>query len=93
MAFPDGHETGRYLALDMGGTNLRVCEVTLTEEKGEFEIIQSKYRMPEELKTGSKVTVSERKGKTYIVDSLTYAVDGRVVIPGCATAGERPKAE
>ena len=47
----------------------------------------------EELKTGSKVTVSERKGKTYIVDSLTYAVDGRVVIPGCATAGERPKAE
>ena len=47
MAFPDGHETGRYLALDMGGTNLRVCEVTLTEEKGEFEIIQSKYRMPE----------------------------------------------
>jgi hexokinase len=45
MAFPDGNETGKYLALDMGGTNLRVCEVTLTEEKGEFEIIQSKYRM------------------------------------------------
>jgi hexokinase len=53
MAFPDGYETGTYLALDMGGTNLRVCEITLLEAKGEFDIIQSKYRMPEELKTGT----------------------------------------
>lgn len=53
MNFPDGEETGSFLALDMGGTNLRVCEITLTEEKGEFDIIQSKYRMPEELKHGS----------------------------------------
>lgn len=53
MNFPDGEETGRFLALDMGGTNLRVCEITLVDEKGEFDIIQSKYRMPEELKQGS----------------------------------------
>jgi len=53
MGFPTGYETGRFLALDMGGTNLRVCEVELPEEKGEFDITQSKYRMPEELKTGS----------------------------------------
>lgn len=53
MNFPDGEETGSFLALDMGGTNLRVCEITLTDEKGEFDIIQSKYRMPEELKHGS----------------------------------------
>ncbi|KAH9998904.1 hexokinase [Xylariaceae sp. FL0662B] len=52
MEFPDGYETGTYLALDMGGTNLRVCEIILTENKSEFDIIQSKYRMPEELKTG-----------------------------------------
>ena len=51
MEFPDGYETGTYLALDMGGTNLRVCEITLTDTKSEFDIIQSKYRMPEELKT------------------------------------------
>lgn len=70
MAFPDGHETGRYLALDMGGTNLRVCEVTLTEEKGEFEIIQSKYRMPEELKTG---TADELWG--YVADCLQQFVE------------------
>lgn len=54
MNFPDGYETGRFLALDMGGTNLRVCEITLVDEKGEFDIIQSKYRMPEELKVGSQ---------------------------------------
>ncbi|KAL5115263.1 hexokinase [Pleosporales sp. CAS-2024a] len=70
MAFPDGHETGSYLALDMGGTNLRVCEVTLTEEKGEFEIIQSKYRMPEELKTG---TADELWG--YIADCLQQFIE------------------
>lgn len=53
MGFPDGHETGTFLALDMGGTNLRVCEIRLPEGKGEFDIIQSKYRMPEELKSGN----------------------------------------
>lgn len=53
MGFPNGHEQGTFLALDMGGTNLRVCEIVLSEEKGEFDITQSKYRMPEELKTGT----------------------------------------
>ena len=53
MNMPDGEETGAFLALDMGGTNLRVCEITLVDEKGEFDIIQSKYRMPEELKHGT----------------------------------------
>ena len=52
MALPTGYENGTYLALDMGGTNLRVCEVHLPQAKGEFDITQSKYRMPEELKTG-----------------------------------------
>ncbi|KAL1956592.1 hypothetical protein VTO42DRAFT_7003 [Malbranchea cinnamomea] len=53
MGFPTGHEQGTFLALDMGGTNLRVCEIVLSEKKGEFDITQSKYRIPEELKTGS----------------------------------------
>jgi hexokinase len=70
MAFPDGNETGSYLALDMGGTNLRVCEVTLTDEKGEFEIIQSKYKMPEELKTGSADELW-----AYVADCLQQFLD------------------
>lgn len=53
MAFPTGNETGSFLAIDMGGTNLRVCEISLPESVGEFDIIQSKYKMPEALKTGS----------------------------------------
>ena len=45
MGFPDGTESGTYLALDMGGTNLRVCEVVLMNEGRKFDMIQSKYRM------------------------------------------------
>jgi hexokinase len=70
MGFPDGYETGTFLALDMGGTNLRVCEITLPEEKGEFDIIQSKYRMPEELKTG---TADELWG--YVADCLQQFIE------------------
>lgn len=70
MSFPDGYETGTYLALDMGGTNLRVCEITLTEQKSEFDIIQSKYRMPEELKTGTSEELWE-----YIADCLHQFIE------------------
>lgn len=65
MSFPTGHETGQFLALDMGGTNLRICEITLSQQKSEFDLIQSKYRMPEELKSGSAEELWE-----YIADCL-----------------------
>lgn len=45
MGFPDGKEKGAFLALDMGGTNLRVCEVVLLGDNRKFDMIQSKYRM------------------------------------------------
>ena len=70
MGFPDGHETGTFLALDMGGTNLRVCEIILLEEKGEFDIIQSKYRMPAELKTGKSEELWE-----YIADCIQQFIE------------------
>ena len=70
MAYPDGNEAGIFLALDMGGTNLRVCEITLTEAKGEFDIIQSKFRMPEELKTGNADELWE-----YVADCVKSFVD------------------
>lgn len=53
IGYPSGDETGTFLALDMGGTNLRVCEVELPDEKGQYDIYQSKYRLPEELKHGT----------------------------------------
>ncbi|KAF2671201.1 hexokinase [Microthyrium microscopicum] len=52
MGKPKGDETGTFLAIDMGGTNLRICEINLPEAAGAFEITQSKYRLPEELKSG-----------------------------------------
>ena len=70
MNYPDGNETGRFLALDMGGTNLRVCEITLVDEKGEFDIIQSKYRMPEELKTASSEELWD-----YTADCIEQFID------------------
>jgi len=70
MGFPTGYESGTFLALDMGGTNLRVCEINLLEEKGEFDVIQSKYRMPEELKTG---TADELWG--YVADCLQQFIE------------------
>jgi len=70
MGFPTGHETGTFLALDMGGTNLRVCEINLPEERGIFDIIQSKYRIPEELKSG---TADELWG--YIADCLKQFIE------------------
>jgi len=70
MSFPTGYETGTYLALDMGGTNLRVCQITLTDQKSEFDIIQSKYRMPEELKTGEADELWE-----YIADCLMQFIE------------------
>ncbi|KAI8984577.1 hypothetical protein BDF20DRAFT_860667 [Mycotypha africana] len=46
-----GQEKGHFLALDLGGTNLRVVLVTL-EGAGKFKTVSSKSRVSEELKTG-----------------------------------------
>ncbi|KAG2207749.1 hypothetical protein INT47_011869 [Mucor saturninus] len=48
---PTGQEKGKYLALDLGGTNLRVCEFELKGD-GDFSVHQQKYVVAEELKTG-----------------------------------------
>ncbi|CAI7566593.1 unnamed protein product [Penicillium pancosmium] len=50
---PNGRESGRFLTLDMGGTNLRVCDVTLSERKREFEQTQRKFKLPKEVKSGT----------------------------------------
>ncbi|KAF9238084.1 hexokinase [Melanogaster broomeanus] len=49
FGWPSGEEKGDFLALDLGGTNLRVCLVTL-QGSGKFEITQTKYRLTEEQK-------------------------------------------
>ncbi|KZT74519.1 hexokinase [Daedalea quercina L-15889] len=61
---PDGTETGTFLALDLGGTNLRVCEVTLLGNH-EFSMKQQKYRVSEALKTGEASVLFD-----YLADSV-----------------------
>lgn len=51
LDWPTGKEQGTFLALDMGGTNLRVAEITLDGNRS-FDVTQSKYHMPPHVKTG-----------------------------------------
>lgn len=54
---PNGTEKGTFLAIDLGGTNFRVCSVTLNGDST-FDITQEKAPIPEELmKTTSAVFV------------------------------------
>ena len=47
-SLPDGTDTGLYLAVDLGGTNLRVCSVDLHGDTT-FSIKQSKAAIPPEM--------------------------------------------
>lgn len=50
LDFPSGKETGDYLAIDLGGTNLRVVLVKLTGDS-KFDTTQSKYALPKHMRT------------------------------------------
>ncbi|KDR83514.1 hypothetical protein GALMADRAFT_235701 [Galerina marginata CBS 339.88] len=63
-AVPDGTETGTFLALDLGGTNLRVCEVVLNGDKT-FNLVQQKYKVSETLKSGEATALFD-----YLADSV-----------------------
>lgn len=69
QALPTGHERGTFLTLDLGGTNLRVCKITLLPEQGEHEVEQESYRLPDEMKSGT----AEELWK-YVADSLQQFV-------------------
>ncbi|KAB8210354.1 hypothetical protein BDV34DRAFT_237421 [Aspergillus parasiticus] len=50
---PTGQEQGTFITIDLGGTNLRVCKVELTEELGGYEITQRKFKLPVQLRQGT----------------------------------------
>ncbi|OBZ84568.1 Glucokinase [Choanephora cucurbitarum] len=75
---PTGEETGKYLALDLGGTNLRVCEFDL-KGNGEFAVHQQKYVIAEELKLGPM---------RQLCDFIADCVDNFVCEHGSAHAHE-----
>ncbi|KAL5530258.1 hypothetical protein ACEPAF_6515 [Sanghuangporus sanghuang] len=63
---PNGTEKGfrTFLALDLGGTNLRVCEVQLHGNK-HFTLRQQKYKVSDALKTGEATVLFD-----YLADSV-----------------------
>lgn len=66
FGFPSGHEKGQYLTIDLGGTNLRVCYITLKGPDHNTEVMQDTYKLPKHIKTG---TADELWG--LIADSLS----------------------
>ena len=65
LGWPDGHERGEFLTVDLGGTNLRVCWIVLKERQGETDVTQEEYAIPDELKTGERDDLFD-----FIADSL-----------------------
>ncbi|KAG8860118.1 glucokinase [Tulasnella sp. 330] len=63
---PTGDEKGTFLALDLGGTNLRVCEVNL-EGNHKFSLRQQKYKVSTELKTGEATVLFD-----YMAESVDH---------------------
>ena len=71
--FPSGYETGTYLTLDLGGTNMRVCLITLTGKRGGSEVKQMKHQLPSKVKTGIADQLFE-----HIAESLDNFVKDHV---------------
>ncbi|EGV66103.1 hexokinase [Yamadazyma tenuis] len=69
MDTPTGKETGDYLAIDLGGTNLRVVLVRLAGDCT-FDTTQSKFALPESFRTGSADQLFD-----FIADSLAKFVE------------------
>lgn len=69
LGFPTGKEQGSFLTVDLGGTNLRVCWITLNgkTKSTEHDIVveQDQYKMSSEIKTGDASDLW-----TFIADSL-----------------------
>ncbi|KAF2226668.1 hexokinase [Elsinoe ampelina] len=68
--FPSGKEKGSFLTIDLGGTNIRICWITLTGERGGHKIEQHSYRLPDDIKTGTA-----EKLWSFIADSLKAFID------------------
>ncbi|CAK7222211.1 hypothetical protein SCUCBS95973_004765 [Sporothrix curviconia] len=52
-AIPNGSETGRFLSVDLGGTNCRICLVDLRGD-GTFSIEQQKHAVPQHVRVNER---------------------------------------
>ncbi|KAL8281177.1 hypothetical protein RQP46_006535 [Phenoliferia psychrophenolica] len=75
---PNGSETGTFLALDLGGTNLRVCEVTLLGDH-KWTMRQQKFKVSDALKQGEA---------TALFDYIAGAIDQFLVQTGTTSSAD-----
>ncbi|RLV95541.1 Hexokinase-2 [Spathaspora sp. JA1] len=78
MDYPTGKETGDYLAIDLGGTNLRVVLVRLGGNR-DFDTTQSKYPLPSYMRTATSEQLWD-----FIADCLKKFIE-EVYPEGCSS--------
>ncbi|KAI8070652.1 hexokinase-domain-containing protein [Gilbertella persicaria] len=64
--YPTGNEKGTYLALEMSGVDIYVCQVRLKGEDGKLAINQYQYKVPDHLTAGDDISILI----DYIADCL-----------------------
>ncbi|PPJ56244.1 hypothetical protein CBER1_06375 [Cercospora berteroae] len=70
MGWPTGQETGSYLTLDLGGTNLRVCWIGLHGREHDIDVTQDQYKISNDIKSGDAAQLW-----SYIADCLAKFMD------------------
>ncbi|KAL1880565.1 hypothetical protein VTK73DRAFT_5578 [Phialemonium thermophilum] len=56
VSLPDGNEQGTYITLEIGGTNVRVHQITLTGRTSQFDRISSEWGIPKDIKSADADT-------------------------------------
>ncbi|OLY83712.1 Hexokinase-1 [Smittium mucronatum] len=77
---PTGKEKGTYLSLDLGGTNLRVCLVTLNGDST-FSIVQQKYTITNEAKADNLFDWIANCVDLFIIENKLVPDAGTTMIP------------
>ncbi|KAF1977085.1 hypothetical protein BU23DRAFT_500805 [Bimuria novae-zelandiae CBS 107.79] len=77
---PTGKEKGTILTLDLGGTNLRVCKVTLHGDSTDLKDPSQKYTLDQEQYKlpGSIKTATAEELWTYIAEKLSDFIDQKL---------------
>lgn len=65
--FPDGSENGIFYAIDFGGTNIRIIQVTIVDDNGLKNVLKEcqSYKFTHELMTGNGKDLFD-----YVIDSF-----------------------
>ncbi|KAJ2613076.1 hypothetical protein H4S08_002404 [Coemansia sp. RSA 1365] len=77
---PTGKETGSFLALDLGGTNLRVCQVSLNGDTT-YQLLQQKFTITPEAKESRLWDFVAECVAVFLEEHDLHPPQGRRVIP------------